>query len=193
MTFLAHQEVLLELGDPGPLLPMRFGMVAPGEAVVRERLVADRDEHLRTLDRLAGRVEVNLKVLPAVEALAALVSQEPGIRDLRTRSLRRPGYEANLRLGEAVAGALSRRAAEAAGTIVRELEVLADAVAHGPQVPGCALNVSFLVSREVDGRFRSAVDDMARTYRDRAVLRLAGPLPCYSFVAAETSPLRVGN
>lgn len=111
---MAHQELLLTLADDGPVLPMRFGMVAPDETVVRRQLSDAEERHLAALEDLAGRVEINLKALPADDSLAALVQGDATIRGLRETVRRRPGYEANLRLGEAVATALARRAAEAA-------------------------------------------------------------------------------
>ncbi|MFE4644560.1 GvpL/GvpF family gas vesicle protein [Streptomyces sp. NPDC056730] len=182
---LAHQNLLLRLSAEGPSLPMRFGMVAPDEAAVREQLTAAEDRHLTALERITGRVEVNLKAFAPSDALASLVREDRNVQRLHEAARRRPGYEANLRLGEAVVTALSRRAAEAGRDAVRELTPLAHAVAVGPQVPGCVLNMSFLVDSAADGRFRSAAQGFAADRRDRVELRVAGPLPCYSFVEAD--------
>jgi hypothetical protein len=184
---IAHQDVLSRLIGSGPVLPMRFGMVAPDEAMVREQLAAARDRHLTALEHVADRVEVNVKALSPSDALAGLVREDRAIQQLREAARRRPGYEANLRLGEAVAAALSRRATEAGRRAVLELTPLAHAVAVGPQVSGCVLNTSFLVDRAAAGPFRTAAEKFAAHHRDRVELRVAGPLPCYSFVAAEDS------
>ncbi|MFE4370373.1 GvpL/GvpF family gas vesicle protein [Streptomyces sp. NPDC056835] len=184
---LAHQDLLLRLTAGGPALPMRFGMVAPDEAALRAQLAAAEDRHLTALERIAGRVEVNLKAFAPSDALAPLVREDKNVQMLREAARRRPGYEANLRLGEAVATALSRRAAEAGRDAVRKLTPLAHAVVAGPQVPGCVLNVSFLVDSATDGRFRAAAQNFAANRRDRVELRVAGPLPCYSFVDADGS------
>ncbi|MDX3850962.1 GvpL/GvpF family gas vesicle protein [Streptomyces sp. AK02-01A] len=182
---LAHQELLLRLSESGPVLPMRFGMVAPDEATVREQLAAAGVRHLKALERLVDRVELNLKALPPSDALAGLVREDETIQQLLRAARRHPGYEANLRLGEAVVTALSRRAAEAGRRAVLELTPLACAVAAGPEVSGCVLNTSFLVDRAASDRFRTAARDFAALRRDHVELRVAGPLPCYSFVAPE--------
>jgi gas vesicle protein GvpL/GvpF len=182
---MAHQEILLALVEGGPVLPMRFGMVAPDEATVRGQLAAATVCHLAILERLSGRVEMNVKALPAQDGLAALLREDARVRQLRGDAVRRPGYEANLRLGEAVAAALSRRAAEAGRRLIGELTPLARAVSTGPQVAGCEVNVSFLVDRGLVDRFRMAARDGAEARRDRVEVRVAGPLPCYSFVAPE--------
>ncbi|MGR8008170.1 GvpL/GvpF family gas vesicle protein [Streptomyces hypolithicus] len=182
---LAHQDLLMRLAEAGPVLPMRFGVVAPDEETVREQLAGAEVRHLAALEHLEGRFEVNVKALPAQKALAALVAEEPTIRKLREAVRRTPGYEASLRLGEAVAAALARRAADAGKRALRELTPLARAVADGPEVQGCALNVSFLVDRADHEKFSTTARRFGAAHRDHVELRLAGPLPCYSFVPAE--------
>ncbi|WP_069170133.1 GvpL/GvpF family gas vesicle protein [Streptomyces griseus] len=180
---MAHQELLLRLTDRGPVLPMRFGMVAPDEDTVRTQLAGASADHLATLRHVARRVEINLKALPAQNALAAVVAEEKNVRRLREEVRRRPGYEASVRLGEAVAGALSRRASEAGKKLLHSLTPMARAVATGPEVHGCALNVSFLVDRDDSDDFRAVAERFAAAHRTHVELRVAGPLPCYSFVS----------
>ncbi|MFJ1748373.1 GvpL/GvpF family gas vesicle protein [Streptomyces sp. NPDC088116] len=179
---LTHQRLLLRLAETGPVLPMRFGTVAPDEAAVRERLALTGNRRLAALERLAGRVEVNVRALAAPDALAGLVREDRTIQRLREAAHRRPGREANMRLGEAVLAALSRRAVEAGRHAVLELTPLAHAVAAGPRVSGCLLSMSFLVDRTAVDRFRTAAADFATLRHEHVVLRVAGPLPCYSFV-----------
>lgn len=125
---------------------MRFGMVAPDEEVVRAQLAACEADHPAVLGHLADGVEVNGKAFSAQNALRSPLAEDKNVRRLRDEARHRPGYEADVRLGEAVASALENRAA-AAGRQLRELTSKACAVASGPEVHGCVLNVSFLVSR----------------------------------------------
>ncbi|GAA1304260.1 GvpL/GvpF family gas vesicle protein [Streptomyces javensis] len=178
---LAHQDLALTLGRDGPVLPMRFGMVAPDEESVRRQLLCTQNDCLAALERVEGRVEMNLKALPTEADLGALVREDPEVGRLRTAARRAPGYEASVRLGEAVARGLRRRAAAAAATVLAELSAVADATVHGPEVEGCVLNASFLLDRREQRRFEGAVERLAAAHRDRAELRLTGPLPCYSF------------
>lgn len=190
---LAHQDLLMRLSERGPVLPMRFGMVATDDELVRGQLAAREVDHLTALEHLSDGVEVNVKALPAQDALASLVAEDKNVRRLRDAVRRRPGYEASLRLGEAVAAALESRAVEAGRRVLRELTPRARAVARGPEVPGCVLNTSFLVNRGDSDAFRSAAEQFARTNRDRVELRLSGPLPCYSFISAEGTPVRTAG
>ncbi|HEY9328969.1 MAG TPA: GvpL/GvpF family gas vesicle protein [Streptomyces sp.] len=189
---LAHQDLLMRLADEGPVLPMRFGMVAPDERTVIAQLAVDEPGHVHVLDRLDGCFEINIKAFPAQNALATLVAEEKSVRQLREAARKNPGYEASVRLGEAIAAALTRRAAAAGQRLHRELGPRARAAAPGPAVSGCALNMSFLVSRTESDGFLSEAQDFAKAYREHAEIRLAGPLPCYSFVSSDARPVRVG-
>jgi hypothetical protein len=184
----AHQDLLLALCEGAPVLPMRFGMVADGPGTVRRAVEAAAPTHLATLRRLDRRVEMNLKAMPVqggADAVEALVRDDPAVRRLSAEVRGRPSYEGNVRLGAAIAEGLARRAAHAADGVAQELAVLADERVRGTDVPGCVLNISFLMPRAHAERCRALVDHRAAGLRDRVELRLTGPLPCYSFVPRE--------
>ncbi|MBV7648292.1 GvpL/GvpF family gas vesicle protein [Streptomyces albidoflavus] len=185
----AHQELLVALAADGPVLPMRFGVVLPDEAVLLDQLATRRSAYERALERVAGRVEMNVKALPpqGEAALAQLLAEDVGLRAMRDRGLRRPGYEASVRLGQAVSDALERRARLAAERVRRALVPLAAQWCDGPQVEGCVLNVSLLLDRDAEAAFRAESDRLAAALAGRAELLLTGPLPCYSFVPAEAA------
>jgi Gas vesicle synthesis protein GvpL/GvpF len=180
----AHQDVLLALGEAGPVLPMRFGVVADDEETVRTRLGAAGDAYPAALDRVAGRVEMNVRATPVDHGLDQIVRQDAQVRRLREEARRRPGYEVNVRLGEAVAAAVARRAARAAGEVMAELAASGHEVSHGPEQAGWVLNASFLVPVDGVAAFRAAVDRLAARHGGSAALQLTGPLPCYSFATA---------
>ncbi|WP_328474650.1 GvpL/GvpF family gas vesicle protein [Streptomyces sp. NBC_00448] len=182
----AHQAVLLAVAGLGPLLPSRFGVVAAGDDDVLARLHDGPEGYAAALDRVADRVELNLKVFPREGGLMDLVREDPGVRRLRQEVRQRPGYDASIRLGEAVMTGLCRRAAAVAREAVVALTALADEVQAGPEVPGCVLNLSFLVPDAHMTDCREVVDDLAEQFADRADLRLTGPLPCYSFCELPT-------
>lgn len=181
---MAHQNVLSALAAGGPLLPMRFGTVAADEDVVSRQLREGRERHAEALDRLAGRCEFNVKAQPTDRALARVVREDPAVRRLREAARSRPGFEAEVRLGEAVASALSATATRAGQDLVRELTSVAVEVCEGPAVRGCVVNVSFLVETVSADAFRATADRLADARGDEAGLRITGPLPCYSFVEA---------
>lgn len=186
----AHQDVLMAVAALGPVLPMRFGVVLPDEEAVRARMESRHAAYLAALDRVAGRVEMNVKAIAAEHALAEIVHQDPQVQLLRHQARRRPGYEVNLRLGEAIASAVGRRATQAAAEVSAALAALADEVRPGPDVSGCVLNMSFLVQADRLERFREETNRLAARHSVHALLQLTGPLPCYSFAdAPATAPV----
>ncbi|MEV8566623.1 GvpL/GvpF family gas vesicle protein [Streptomyces sp. NPDC051322] len=187
---MAHQDVLLKLAQAGPVLPMRFGVVAPDEATVLADVAARADEHAAVLERLDDRIEMNVKVTPVQDNLAALIREDPVVRRMREETRRHPGYEANVRLGEAVAVGLRRRAGVASARLPAEFAEIAEEMRTGPDVDGCVLNASFLLRRRDEGPFRAVAERFAADHLDRLELRVTGPLPCYSFVGSERVPAK---
>ncbi|WP_129842515.1 GvpL/GvpF family gas vesicle protein [Streptomyces sp. RFCAC02] len=190
---IAHRNVLLALAADGPVVPMRFGVVAPDRATLAERLADGTAGHTGLLDRLDGRLEMNCKVFPVEDALADLLRTDGRLRRLREDARRRPGYETSVRLGEAASDALRRRASGAAARALRALGAYAEATAAGPEVPGCVGNTSFLVPRTAVAAFGSEAARWTEALAGHADLRVTGPLPCFSFVGPEASPLPAGQ
>jgi hypothetical protein len=186
---LAHQSAQLALCAAGPLLPTRFGVVAADRDRLREQLAAGADDYLAALDRVDGRVEMNVKVAPVESGLDSVMREDPQVRRAREHSRRSPGMEADLRLGEAVVTGLRRRAEAVGAAVLAALSVMASDVRQGPELAEYVLNGSFLVAAEEAERFRAAAQDVARGHAGQAAVTVTGPLPCYSF-AAPPAPVR---
>ncbi|MFG2503017.1 GvpL/GvpF family gas vesicle protein [Streptomyces sp. NPDC048441] len=181
---LAHQNVLNEAGAAGPVLPMRFGNVAPDDTAVTS-VLAERAEHYRErLSTLAGKVEYNVKASHDEQgALHRVMADTPELQTLVEANRQAGGgsYEQKLQLGEMVVAALQNREAEDAVQLHRTLEPTAHAVSVGPESTGWLANLSFLVERDAAGVFLAAVEE-ARKANPHVELRVNGPLPPYSFV-----------
>lgn len=181
---LAHQNVLAEAGAAGPILPMRFGNVAPDDAAVAS-LLAERAEHYHErLSTLAGKVEYNVKASHEEQAaLHRVMADNPEVQALAEANRQAGGgtYEQKLQLGEMVVAALQRREAEDAVELHRILEPTAHAVSVGPESTGWLANLSLLVERASAEVFLAAVEE-ARKGHPHIELRVNGPLPPYSFV-----------
>ncbi|MFB6846487.1 GvpL/GvpF family gas vesicle protein [Streptomyces sp. NPDC056373] len=184
----AHQSVLGELAAQGPVLPMRFAVLTPDAAALCSQLRADRAYLTAQLDGVRGCVEMNVKGAVVPGYFADLVRRDDTLRALARRTRLRPGYEANVRLGEALAKGVAREARDAARTVLARLTPLAVRTAPGPVDDEQVLSTSFLVRSADEQRFRQAVTAQARDVGDRLTLSVTGPLPCYSFVDARSAP-----
>ncbi|MFF8475548.1 GvpL/GvpF family gas vesicle protein [Streptomyces sp. NPDC015414] len=187
----AHQSVLAELTAQGPVLPMRFAIVSPDPATLRAQLRADRGRLSAQLDAVRDCVEMNVKGSVVSGFLADLVRRDEKLRDLARRTRRRPDYEANVRLGEALARGVRREARRAAHEVLARLAPLAVRAVQGPLDDELVLSASFLLRTADEERFRKVVAEQARGFGDRLALSVTGPLPCYSFV--ETRPAPAGR
>ncbi|MFJ4535277.1 GvpL/GvpF family gas vesicle protein [Streptomyces tibetensis] len=185
---MAHQSVLGELASQGPVLPMRFAVLAPDAAALCAQLRSDRAHLTTQLDGVRGCVEMNVKGAVVPGYFADLVRRDEALRALARRTRHRPGYEANVRLGEALAKGVAREARDAARTVLARLTPIAVRTAQGPVDDEQVLSTSFLVRSADEQRFRQAVTAQARDVGDRLTLSVTGPLPCYSFVDAQSAP-----
>ncbi|WP_448315959.1 GvpL/GvpF family gas vesicle protein [Streptomyces sp. CO7] len=183
----AHQAVLDELSGQGPVLPMRFAVLAQDEDTLGSYLREQRPQFETQLERIRGCVEMNVKGHTVPGCFEDLVRRDEKLRELARRTRRRPDYDANVRLGEALARAVTREARHAAREVLDRLSPLARRTARGEVDDTVVLSASFLVPAEAERRFRKAVEEQARRQGTRLALSLTGPLPCYSFVDAPTT------
>lgn len=184
---LAHQTVLGELARQGPVLPMRFAVLAQDEDTLVSYLREQRHHFEAQLERIRGCVEMNVKGETVPGCFEDLVLRNEKLRDLARRTRRRPDYDANVRLGEALARAVTREGRRAAREVLAGLTPLARRTAQGDVDDTVVLSGSFLVPEDAEQDFRRAVEDQARRHGTRIRLSVTGPLPCYSFVNAPTT------
>ncbi|MEU9216621.1 GvpL/GvpF family gas vesicle protein [Streptomyces sp. NPDC048376] len=186
---LAHQAVLDELAAQGPVLPMRFAVLSPRPDTLLSQLRSDAAHLTAQLDGVRGCVEFNVKGTVVPGHFADLVRRDDKLRGLALRTRRRPDYEANVRLGEAIALGVRREARRAAREVLDHLAPLAVRTVGGTTDDEQVLSASFLLRSADEARFREAVAERARACGDRLALSVTGPLPCYSFVDARpTTP-----
>ncbi|MGW4561924.1 GvpL/GvpF family gas vesicle protein [Streptomyces sp. NPDC004561] len=188
---LAHQSVLGELLAQGPVLPMRFAVVSPDQDTLLTQLRTDSHGLAQQLEVVRGCVEMNVKGTLVPDCFSDLVRRDEKLRVLAQRTRRRPDYEANVRLGEALAKAVRHEARRATHEVLAGLTPLAVRVVEGPVDDEQVLSTSFLLRAEDEELFRQTLAAQARDLGDRLALSVTGPLPCYSFV--ETRPATAGR
>lgn len=189
----AHHEVLSRLSDHGSVLPLRFGVVVDDDAEVADHLDENGARYTEALERLAGTTEFNVKAeFDFDTVLRDIVGSDEGILAERERARGSGALDDQMRLGELVARAMSRRETEVQNLLLDRLAEWTIDSRPGPAVENVAANLSFLVDRAKADGFRSAVDALRDSAGPGVQLRCTGPLPVYSF-APDAVPDRVAE
>ncbi|SDP25549.1 GvpL/GvpF family gas vesicle protein [Actinacidiphila guanduensis] len=181
---MAHQGVLEHLLSEGPVLPMRFGLVAPDD---EQTIASVREREQQYTDRLAeldGCREYNVKVSrDEDDLLRQVLAEVPEARRLNELARERPGdRRLKMELGELAAQQAQARQQKDAARIMDALTPAAVRTREAPATGGTFLNVSFLVDRKQAAAFAEAVHGEAERCGDAYAFRTSGPLPPYSFV-----------
>jgi hypothetical protein len=149
---MSHLRVLETAFADATIVPCAFGMVLRNrQAVKTDLLSARRPELLALLERLDGRIQLNVTASYDEEAvLREVVADEPEIARLRSRSreLGAAGHFERIRLGELVAAALAERRATDAQRVLDRLAPESDDVIVERGGDTVALKASFLVHRD---------------------------------------------
>jgi hypothetical protein len=184
-----HLQVLEEAFAATTILPCPFGtVVASTDEIENDLLVAQRDELLSALDRLDGKVQMNVKAAYVEEELLLdIVSTQPEIARLResAKQLGDAGYYAQLQLGELVAEAVAARREHDADRLLRELARSADDVAV-EDAQEFAVKASFLVDRSELTQFDEVLEAIAGREQPLLQFEVIGPLPPTAFTSAYT-------
>ncbi|MER6119492.1 GvpL/GvpF family gas vesicle protein [Streptomyces sp. A0642] len=180
---MAHQSVLETLMAGGATLPMRFGLVGPGDEEVTAVLDREADTYAERLAELDGRVEYNLKAgRDEDDLLREIMAECDGIRQLNERARAEGRHDDRVALGEAVAQEVAARHRKEAEEVAGRLAPVVTGCSQADPAPQHFLNLSFLVPRAETETFVAAVRREADQRGDAYEFTLTGPLPPYSFV-----------
>jgi len=186
---MSHLRVLETAFADATIVPCAFGMVLRSrEAVKTDLLSARRPELVALLERLDGRVQLNVTAAYDEEAvLREVVADEPEIARLRSRSreLGAAGHFERIRLGELVAAALAGRRTTDAQRVLDRLAPESDDVIVAPGGDTVALKASFLVRRDGCDRFDATLEALAAGEAPRLAFESIGPLPPTAFASLE--------
>jgi len=191
----AHTVVQDELLKNCSLLPMGFGMITDSKDDVLKLLEKNYQELSRELVRLAGKVEVELKVYWDQEAM--IKELQGGSEDLTRLKAKINGaaspIEAQRLLVEA--GKLVERItldwkARYADRVYNDLKGLSiDARLNNPLGVKNVLNASFLIGRARESDFQKEVFKLDSQYQGKVNFKYVGPLAPYNFVNVNLEPV----
>lgn len=188
---LGHLRVLETVFAETTIVPCAFGMVlATRGAVESELLAGRRDELLALLERLEGRVQLNVTASYAEEAvLREIVQDDSQIARMRarTRALGAAGHFESIRLGERVARALEERRAVDAERLLGRLAREAEDVVVDQPAETVVLKASFLVAGDRRASFDAALEDLVAAEAPRVTFESIGPLPPTVFAGLDAT------
>ena len=189
---VAHSRVVDGLAERGPVVPVQFGSVLEHDSAAVEELLAEQSDVARaTLDRVQGKVQMNLRVSYVEEqVLEEVVRENPRVAELRSRTRGLPEGAVHpdlVELGEQVSAALSAKSAQ-------DADVVMEAVGAHPvdvvERPGGGLDhvidLALLVPGDRADDLVQTLEDYAEQTHERLRWRLVGPVAPYDF-AGEVS------
>jgi len=192
----AHTTVQDELLKKYTFLPMGFGIITSSEDEVQKLLEKNYDGFIRELKRLAGKIEVGLKVFWDREAMISEIeggNQE--FTNLKTKiNAASSPVEAQSLLVEA--GKLVERVAiEWKNKYAREIyatlkEPSVDVILNDPLGIKNILNGSFLIDKSREREFQNNIYKLDSKYQGKVNFKYVGPLPPYSFVNVKLEPVK---
>jgi hypothetical protein len=138
-----HMRVLEEVMKEHTILPLKFNSIAASEEAVHEKLLEPGyDEMLTRLDKVAGRVEMGVKVFWREDVLyREIVAEHDDIRRLRDRiDGRNPDatYKERIRLGELTEKALMAKRERAVREVFRKARLAAPAIIFFDEIDALA-------------------------------------------------------
>jgi hypothetical protein len=187
------QEALLKEYN---LLPMGFGMVATGEGEVGRLLEDNYEGLLGELHRLAGKIEVELKVYWDQETVIKEIqgeSQELSRLKAKVNAVSSLVEVRNLmieagKLVESIVQDWKTRYAELVYAILQELSF--EAKVNNPVGIKNLLNASFLIEKSRESEFKEQVYKLDAKFQGKMNFKYVGPLPPYNFVNLKLEPVK---
>lgn len=191
----AHTVVQDELLKNYTLLPMGFGMIAGSQDDVLKLLEKNYQGLTRELVRLAGKVEVELKVFWDQEAMIKeLQGGSEELTRLKAKIKDAPSpIEAQRLLVEAgkvverIVLDWKARYADRVYGVLKGLSI--DAKQNSPMGVKNVLNASFLVERARESEFQKEVYKLDSQYQGKVNFKYVGPLAPYNFVNVKLEPV----
>ena len=192
----AHTIVQDELLKEYTLLPMGFGMVAASEDEVRGLLEKNCEGLTGELGRLAGMIEVELKLYWEQETIIKEIqgeNQELSRLKAKINAASSPAEIRNLMIeaGKLVDNIVldwKTRYAEIVYNILKELSF--QAKMNNPVGLKNLLNASFLIDKSRESEFKEQVYALDSKFQGKVNFKYVGPMPPYNFVDLRLEPVK---
>jgi len=183
----AHQEVLVRLMQEGTPLPMSFGTIADGPKAILRILSLNREPFSRELHRVAGKVEMGLRVTWDVPNIFEyFVNTHPELRAARDHffgTQREPTQEDKIELGRMFDRILNEDRENYTEKVEEHLsphcyEIIQNKCQHERDV----MNLACLVGQEAHEQFEAGIFETAGLFDNNFAFDYNGPWAPHNFV-----------
>ncbi|MEM9726768.1 MAG: GvpL/GvpF family gas vesicle protein, partial [Pseudomonadota bacterium] len=202
-NMLAHAKALETLMGFGPVLPMRFGMIAPTEAQIAQAIDLKQDALLEHLASVEGCAEYGVTIAwERAEAMREVVAATPALKTAYERLAGRSAAETHfdrLELGRRVEGALFSKRIEEAAKLTERLAPLAREIAERePEEDIQVLKADLLIKQDRAAALSALLEEIEAEAPGRLRIKLVGPSPAYAFSKltlgwGDAAPSRAGG
>src|ERR1041385_4037063 len=184
---LAHEHVIETVMKNYTIIPMSFGTVFRTDNDIREVLKSIYPSLKDVLHQMAGKLEFGLKVnWDRDQIIEDIKRDDEEIRQFHQEIIRKhlqSTYLARMQLGRMIDKALAERSISYVREIYEGLRnVCVASRDNQPIGDKMIMNAAFLVERDREAEFDSAVNKIAKKYGQRLKFKYTGPWPPYNFV-----------
>jgi hypothetical protein len=183
----AHHEVLKRLRQEYTVLPMAFGVIAEGPDAVRAILARNQDALAGQVRRVAGKVEMGLRVVWDVgNIFEYFVTTHPELRALRDQVFwngRDPSQDDKIELGRLFDRLLTEGRAAQTETVAAALRPYCSEIKENrPRNERDVMNLACLIGRDDQKAFEGGVFAAAGRFDNHYAFDFNGPWPPHNFV-----------
>jgi Gas vesicle synthesis protein GvpL/GvpF len=181
-----HHRVIREIMKSSTIIPMTFGHVARSEDEVALTLKRNRDDIRAELDRVDGKVEMNLKVFWDVdnifEYFVEIDDELAAFRDQLFGRSHAPSQSEMIELGQKFEQLLEKEREELAERVVEGFRpCFSEVTVNPPKSEKCVMDLAFLVARERMKDFEETVNQVAGSFPAQYLFDYGGPWAPFNF------------
>lgn len=181
-----HEKTLRKIMETHAIIPISFGIIAKDEAEIKNILKRARMKFKSTLEKIDGKLQINVKISWDRPILAAILKENEEMRTLSREAKEKADQSLRIELGRKVKSALDQRKSEYMKNIQDALKGLSDGFEEGKIMDqDTVMNASFLVDKKREQEFYDKLEELEKIYEKKLRFFGVGPLPPYNFTKIE--------
>jgi len=183
----AHQAIANYLVENHPIvLPVAFGTISENAGGIREMLKKYHKTFHEQIERVSGRVEMDLKVIYEVpNVFEYLVNKYPDLKQERDeiyQSGQEPDKDQKIELGQRFEQVQSQDRELLTDEVEKKIRPpCVELKRNKPRNEKEVMRISCLVEKDKVEEFQEALNEVSSNFDDNFVFEFSGPLPPYNF------------